>query len=60
MPRSDDDAAALWRAKAQDARGQAARMIDSQARSTMLKIAQSYEHLAEIAERAAAARRHSP
>ena len=54
MPGSNH-AAATWRARAEEVRAQAALMTDSQARSTMLKIAESYEHLAEIAERAASA-----
>jgi len=51
MPPSTD-AAAVWRAKAGDARAQAEQMKDPQARSTMFKIAEGYEHIAEISERA--------
>jgi hypothetical protein len=53
MPLSSDTAI-RWRAKAEEARAIAAAMTDRQARLTMLKIAEGYEHLAGIAERAAA------
>src|SRR5262245_39633415 len=53
MPRSMEDAA-VWRAKADEARAHAAKTTDPQIRSAMLKIAQSYEHLAAIVERTAA------
>jgi hypothetical protein len=52
MP-SPTGASAIWRAKAKEVRAHADQMTDPQARSTMLKIAESYEHLADIAERAA-------
>jgi heme-degrading monooxygenase HmoA len=45
---------AAWRAKANEARAHAAGTTDPQIRSAMLKIAESYEHLAAIAERTAA------
>jgi hypothetical protein len=59
MPWGTDDGR-HWRDKAVEARAQAAQMTDPQARSTMLKIAESYEHLAGIAERAARTKRHIP
>jgi hypothetical protein len=48
------DAAAYWRAKAEEARANAALATDRDAVATFLKIAESYDHLADIAERAAA------
>jgi hypothetical protein len=53
MPRSIEDAAA-WRAKATESRAHAAGTRDPQPRSSLLKIAESYEHLAAIVEKAAA------
>jgi hypothetical protein len=50
-----EESAATWRAKAVEARACAAQLTDPQVRSAMLKIAESYEHLAAIAERAATA-----
>jgi hypothetical protein len=47
------NAAALWLAKADEARALAERTQDPQIRSSMLRIAESWEHLASIAERAA-------
>jgi hypothetical protein len=44
----------LLRAKAEEARARAAEATDAQARSAFLTIADSYEHLASIAARAAA------
>ena len=55
MPQDMEEAAALWQAKAKEARALAKELTDPQVRVTMLRIAESYEHLAEIAERAAAA-----
>jgi hypothetical protein len=52
MP-SSTEAGAHWRTKAAEARALAERMTDPQARASMMKIAESYDHLAEIAERAA-------
>jgi hypothetical protein len=46
--------AAAWRAKAEQVRALAAEKRDPQLRAAMLKIAESYEHLAGILERAAA------
>jgi hypothetical protein len=54
MPESTE-AAALWRAKAEETRAFAEKLTDRQARLALLKIAESYEHLAIVAERAAAA-----
>jgi hypothetical protein len=49
------DAIAHWRAKAEEARNYAALATDSDAVATFLKIAESCDHLADVAERAAAA-----
>jgi hypothetical protein len=54
MPQGTE-ATALWRAKAEEARTLAEQATDPQVRLAMLKIAESYEHLAAIAERSAAA-----
>jgi hypothetical protein len=59
MPTSTEPPS-IWRAKAEEARAHAARMTDQHARLTMLKIAESYEHLADIVEKAVAATRPKP
>ncbi|HWE19989.1 MAG TPA: hypothetical protein VG758_22875 [Hyphomicrobiaceae bacterium] len=58
MP-SGKEAAAVWRAKAEEARANAAQATERQARATFLKIAEAYDHLADIAERAAGAKPNS-
>jgi hypothetical protein len=39
-----------WRARAEEARTQAASMTDPQIREAMLKVAADYDHLAALAE----------
>jgi hypothetical protein len=51
------DAVALWRAKAAEARNHAQQVTDHQVRSALLRTAESYEHLAAIAERSALSQR---
>ncbi len=41
----------LWRKRAEDARAQAARMLDEETKATLIAIAQSYEQLAALAEK---------
>jgi len=50
MPQSVE-AIACWRAQAEEARARVAQTTDPQIRTALLRIAESYEHLAAIAER---------
>lgn len=52
MP-EDGDAASLCRAKADEVNAAAAQMTDPRAFLTLLKIAEGYEHLAELVEKQA-------
>ena len=59
MPQSND-AGALWRLRAEEARAHAQQITDPQVRSALLKIAESYEHRAAVAERGAVAAKAEP
>jgi len=51
MPAATYGTPAYWRERAEEARAKAAEMRDRDARQAMLDIANSYDHLAKMAER---------